>query len=291
MKDNETAKKVLQRLLVARQPELGARLKQRMIAEYTREGIGRFDEQSLGYKKFKDYLLSVHGGLVELTQGSTQGDFEIRLRESTPQVSQETGKPQRAEESEQPQAVGQKIRSAVWTAFANPDPNRERYFHKSTGAVLHFLSGAPEKSQHALEGNDYVRIEPLSSATHKDWMREFIDALDEPGDCHALIRDREYTSALNSEFTKLLGSEADAWRRFRTERIVGSILSWADTRGISRDLIFNRSQAQPTEKSAPKKSSLTARARAIHLLDALDEDTINQSVIPLLVSSILLTRK
>lgn len=279
MNENDTARDVLQRLLVAHQPELGARLKQRMIAEYTREGIGHFDEKNLGFKKFKDYLLSVHGDIVHVSQGSTQGDIEVSLRNGGTQNTPSTSKT---------------IRSAVWTAFSNPDPNRERYFHKSTGAVLHFLSGSSEKTQHAIDGGEYVQIHPLSADTQKGWMREFVGGPNHDGqfsELHDLIRARDYTSSLNSEFTKMLQSDGERWRKFRTDHIVRSILAWADNNDIPHDLLYTHPQkSQTIDRPSQKKAGLTARARAIHLLDALDEEIINQSIIPILVSSILLTR-
>jgi len=144
------------------EPELGARLKQRLNAAFVSNGLGSFDEKALGFPKFTDYLQRVHGDLVSIERREGLGDILVSLRAAS--FGRFPAAPI-APTPNQPKASNAPvIRSAVWQAFANPDPDRKRFFNKHSGKVVHYLVDRDSRERAEVEASrdSFLEITPIA---------------------------------------------------------------------------------------------------------------------------------
>lgn len=286
-------------------PELGARLKQRLKAAYGARGLGVFDERALGYPKFTEYLEKVHGDLVSIERSGEAGDVQVFLkRSSTLSLTVALGAATHAAPT-----TTRAIRTAVWQAFANPDPLRKRFFD-TDGKVVHYLEGSNSDAQQIVEASPhlYVAIPPIAQATQSGWMKEFLENLSVNAVEKSLLEQmvtEPYSSTLNATFTRALGNHGQAWSRFRTERVTSIIQSWAHDNRVASELLYTRSAEPPnTEVSSAATTTSTAtaalstspstpqiaspREQVIRLLDLLSDDDLQRLVLPTLLSTIMI---
>lgn len=285
-------------------PELGARLKQRLNAALVTQGLDAFNEKALGFRKFSDYLMRVHGHLVAVQRPEGAGDILVSLKHSTP--SSQTGEQVQADVSA-PSATPV-IRTVVWQAFANPDPDRKRFLGPQ-GRIVHYLEGSGSEVRQVVEAapQQYKQIEPISGVTQSGWMREFLETapLDqaEKSALEPMIGE-PYSSTLNATFTRALGKHGRAWSRFRTTRVSDIIKEWVRAHDIDEGLIYTqRSSAKTSELGAvdlaaslatgspaagPVHSSANSpRGQVLKLIELIADEDIERVVLPLLLSTIM----
>lgn len=298
--------KLLTQLLSSHSPELGARLKQRLNAAFVASGQGFFDEKSLGFAKFTDYLLRVHGDLVSVEREDGIGDILVSLR--TPVRQQSAVSPTQLVAATESAVAPAVIRNDVWQAFANPDPKRKRFFNKKTGKIVHFLDDkqVPERVEVDSAPDDYLEICPISQETQTGWMQEFLKQIAVPADekdvLEALIA-KSYSSAVNVTFSRALGAQGSAWRKFRTLRVTAIIEKWAQEKGVLLSkfhvtaaepsivtVTMNSTEGKGTGSSAEQVNpdQLSPREQVVKLLELLSDDDILRLVIPTLLSTILI---
>jgi len=297
---------LLKQLLSTSSPELGARLKQHLNTAFIARGLGNFDEKSLGFSKFSDYLLKVHGDLVTLNRDDSFSDILVTLR-SGQQSPSATIQVQVKAENPPASAV---IRSDVWQAFANPDPERKRFFHKETHKIVHYVEGKHVAERLEVESapDQYLEIPFIPQEVQAGWMKEFLGSISVPANERAVLEtlvDKAYSSAVNVTFSRALGSHSNAWRLFRTNRVTATIESWAKEVGVLlKDLRVSvtessvkTSQAslqaaaatmQPSEPLSPLADQLPPRQQVLKLLELLSDQDISQLVLPTLLSTILI---
>lgn len=285
-------------------PELGTRLKQRLKAAYAERGYGIFDEKTLGFRRFVEYLEKEHGDLVLVERPNQSSDILVSLK--TLELRRTTV-PEPSDSSQN--RTSQTIRTAVWQAFANPDSQRKRFLSPD-GRVVHYLEGASSEAQQMVEASSdqYVPIPPITQDTQSGWMREFLGGLSLNPVERALLEQmvaEPYSSTLNATFTRALGNHGSAWSRFRTERVITIILRWADENSVDRDLLYIRPIAsQSTDSLLPESAAASTsgsissapshvqnfspRERVIKLLDLLSDDDLERLVLPTLLSTILI---
>jgi hypothetical protein len=301
---HSAASQVLTQLLSIHSPELGARLKQRLNAAFIASGLGYFDEKSLGFGKFSDYLSHVHGDLVQVSREDGVGDILVSLRpELVKRISLPISPPPKSARSEV-------IRNDVWQAFANPDSERKRFLNKDTGKIVHFLASkqSPERIEVEAAPETFFEILPIPTEHQLKWMKEFLAGMSLPADEKEVLEgliSKPYSSAVNVTFTRALGANSRAWRNFRTERVTSIIHQWLAEKGVSPDKIIAQSTdtaVAPLEaateagnKVAPSIHDTTApseqfppRQQVAKLLELLSDDDIIRLVIPTLLSTILI---
>ena len=288
----ERATQLLQQILAASAPELGARLKQRLNASLVEQGFPPFDERILGYKTFRVFLEKTQGNWVEVSPPvDGPGDIVISLRD---QLRQPASLPMRSDTLPQ-------FRNEVWQAFTNPDASRLRYLHKETGNVLHFKGEerSEKEDNYAIASDEYVKIEFIEAQQQRDWMEEFLNAVPIVGDerkAYESMMSGPYSSAMNAAFTRSLGNKRDQWREFRTSRVSTVIANWAEKHSLPLVLLERAPVSQHVERApdyvrvgAPgSRSSHAPYQEAIKLLDLLTDQEIRSVVIPVLLSTMLL---
>lgn len=307
MADLRTASsQLLTQLLSVNSPELGARLKQRLNSAFIASGMGVFDEKSLGFSKFTDYLLRTHGDLVSVTRQEGIGDILVSLRAApTSRASVVSAMLQKHAES------APVIRSEVWQAFANPDPERKRFFNKQTGKIVHYPieKSCKERAEVESSPDNFLEIPPISKAVQAEWMKEFLGGASLPAKEKEVLEPltaEQYSSTVNAAFSRALGAHSVAWRNFRTVQVISIIEKWASDAGISLSELHRTATQQPTsamhasvaidtratQKSldcAPTTSApFSPRQQVLKLLDLVSDDDIAQLVLPTLLSTILI---
>lgn len=293
MAEPDYVRPLLQQLLNGRAPELGARLKQRLNALLAEKGLPRFDEKQFGFRKFQSFLEQTQSDWLDVSKPEGAGDIHVSSKRAFAAPSDSTV-------TAAPGGTPQPLRSDIWQAFTNPDPQRKRYFQSSTGLVVHFLESewADKREQIESATGGYLAITPIEGTLQQRWMREFLDSIPITGaertPYEALLAE-PYSSALNATFTRALGDHAAAWREFRTSRITSTIQSWARDAGIPLDQL----RAQPKEVSAPSfvtgaprlAPASSPRAKAVKLLELMSDDDIRQVIIPILLSTIMVRNR
>ncbi|HEY0286939.1 MAG TPA: hypothetical protein VGC62_08010 [Pseudomonas sp.] len=274
--------------------ELSARLKQRLNLALIQRGLAPLDERRYNCRKFSDFLQTQLADKIILQRPDSSGDIRVSIkRETTPPRTWSSPGEQR---SEQDRAII--FRSDVWQAFINPDGTRKRYFNRLTHQVLHFVEGCGDSYQQKLEDRpgDYLGIEWVPVATHKQWMAGFLDLIQlsdaERGPLQVLI-DSDYSSNLNAAFTKALGAREQEWRKMRTLKINQWIQAWTVKNNVSMDDLimrsFDREQASTPSIPATREPDqvMTPRDQATRLLGLMSDDEIIKIAIPALLGSVL----
>ena len=97
--------------LLSESPEVGARLKQRLVALSSERGLEPFNHAALGYRSFKEFLKNGTEGLVVVESPVGPGDVRVSLNETYRSLYL----PTITAEERLPQAhPGLTVRSAVW---------------------------------------------------------------------------------------------------------------------------------------------------------------------------------
>ncbi|MBA0234574.1 hypothetical protein D7Y50_12830 [Stenotrophomonas maltophilia] len=273
-------KPLLQQMLRGQPPEPAARLLQRLAKSPEAKALGGFDYKRMGFPRFKNFLDACSDVLDQHI--SAHGDMLVSLRGTTVDARSEAVRP-----------APSSIRSDVWIAFSNPDPNRIRFINRTTGEVMHHVLAAGETVDGIRPGQDWVQIEPVAADVQASWMREFAAQTEgvNPED-HAVLRQsyRTYASAI---FAKELGPLGKQWTKFRTAKMVEAIQKWSARVNIALATLTpaatNRLEATAVEtpKLEAVTSGLSARARALKLMDALTDEEISSTLVPLMASIIM----
>jgi hypothetical protein len=274
--------------------ELSARLKQRLNLALIQRGLAPLVEQRYSCRKFSDFLQTHLADKVILQRPDSTGDIRVSIKRDT--ASFRNGPTLGEQRSEQDRAII--FRSEIWQAFINPDSTRKRYFNRLTHQVLHFVEGVGDAYQQKLEDrpDNYLGIDWVPVATHKEWMTGFLDLIQlsqaERAPLQILI-DSEYSSNLNAAFTKALGDREQEWRQMRTLKINEWIQAWTVKNSVSMDdLIIRSYDREPPSRllAAPARETepvMTPREQAIRLLGLMSDDDILKIAIPTLLGSVL----
>lgn len=290
---------IISRLLVqilSQSSQPGARLKQRLNQALVANGYMGLNEKYLGYKKFARYLESEHCDTVVVIRPDGIGDVTVSLRsqKSVPYIDTN-------------QTPLRSIRNDFWQAFVNPDPNRVRFFDKTTDRIEHFpvTSENLPKVEEYRSNDSYVEITPIPGDKHNDWMRDFLstqDLSDAEKSTLEAIASEDYSSKTNNMFVRSLGGHrSHAWKNFRASHVIETILRWTAESGINQSVIYTHQGTNKANCSRePSKHELDAqslsgnthqlrpKAQVLKLLDLLSEEDIARVVIPTLLSTIMI---
>ncbi|MDB0510782.1 hypothetical protein [Ralstonia solanacearum] len=302
MSDTHAASaQLLTQLLYEHSPELGARLKQRLKRAFAVNGFPEFDEKPLGFKRFSDYLLRIHGDLVSVDRAEGVGDILVSLRGTAPTHPEPT--------LPQPRLIATPVlRSDIWQAFANPDENRLRFFNKTTDKVVHYLQERQSHERAEVEGSpgSFIRIVPIDKEQQGSWMREYLQQAPLSTTQKEVLEPlatEPYSSTVNKAFTDALSTHAVGWRRHRTAKVIEIVHEWAQRNGIALTRLhaavkepaaFAPASTIPelsvsSISAAPRAPAeqMPARQQAMKLLELLSDDDIQRLVLPTLLSTIL----
>ncbi len=285
MSQLQTAREILVYLL-STGPKRGATLKQFMRREFVHRGLGRFDQNSLGFYKFSEFL-AAQTDLVVVERPEGPGDITVSLTNAggTPAATSSPHSTQGTENAPD-------IRRAIWKAFTNPDPNRKRFIDKKSGAVKHFLDAesSPTRASIQASPDQFVEIKCVSGEEQLAWMTAFIVELDLP-DHERLPLERlaseRYSSSLNSTFALALRRNGARWKQYRTANVTHKILEWAKENSIDKGLL----RSAPDTDNKEGVSMKTGRDKVVALLEMLTDEQIKDLVLPLLLSTVWLTSR
>lgn len=251
-------------------PQPGARLKTELNFAYLSKTGQPFHERLLGFAKFSQLIQAQVDVFVVERPTAGPGDVIVRLRES-PSASTWSGAlghEQGGSDQHAPawpvstRAAGSMIGPRVtpqakqswliskplWSAFINPDPNRERYLHRPTGEVLTFSRLSTKNVDAMLRQRfemlraDCVPIDFIRFDVQVGWMEEFVRSkLPEGSREGALLevhRLNQWTA--QTGFLNLLGYErAEDWRQFRFEKVISRIREWLTANGLPESVMMS----------------------------------------------------
>lgn len=288
MKDFSVVSGLIAQLLRAKSPELGARLKQRLNLLLTEQGLPYFNEREHGFNKFTDFLKETQSTVVRFEPRDSGGDIWVSL------VPEQQAQPAKSPlpASDEHRSERTPIRNDVWQAFANTDPGRKRFLHKSSHQVRHFVEkGAPSavKDEVLASPQDYAEIQLISGEQQSRWMAEFLNGIPLHGENRTIFEpmlNAPYSSNLNSVFTGALKERGEAWKRMRAERINQHIDDWAARNSI--DLNVLRRSGRPAESLLiPVTSPLSSLRSKVHkLLELVSDEDIEKLILPTLLTTI-----
>jgi hypothetical protein len=147
---------------------------------------------------------------------------------------------------------------------------------------------------------DFVEIKPIPRAEHSAWMKEFVHSQQIPEATRSpllSIAALPYTSHVNRAFGAALEKYVDAWRRFRTVRVLERVKAWAAQNNlVVPDLFRSPLERGIKEASAQAQGVATSSApvvgvsadtkKLLHaLVDALEERELPHVLIPASVLS------
>lgn len=287
--------KLLVHLLAARSPEYGARLKQRLNALLRERGLEPFDERQHGFRKFQDFLERGQGDVLKVVRTEGGGDIQVVLKDLQPAAGEA---PLLQPASPPSEWAGRPIRSEIWQAFANPDPERRRFLDRQTFQICHYTPNHHPEVKDLVDRNpsQYAEISPIAAETQKGWMRDFLDAIPITGGERAVLDqmlEQPYTSALNAAFTRALAGNAGRWREHRVKLVLNTIVNWAKSNGVDIDRL-RASEEKPATRPADAatigvlNASGTSRVQAMKLLELISDEDIGRVVLPVLLSTILI---
>lgn len=249
--------------------EPGARLKQRLNAALVEKGLGPFDQKTVGFKTFKDYLKSL-GSLLSI-QERPGSDIRVSLGEATPSQAITTVTPV-------------SLRSDIWLAFSDPDANRVRFYDKSSGKVVDLPASGHAAIANA-EQSGLIAIPAISAAHQKAWMENFLvqNSLSEDVSLKAVV-DTPYNRSVSTAFARVLGKNGAAWRKFRANRVFAEASTWAARHAINPELLQG---GAGNVLATAAGQALPPRMRAVKLLESFSDQELIETVIPILAATIL----
>ncbi len=277
--------------ILSNSPVIGATLKQRLMRLARERSLPPFSLEALGFRTFKQYLRSAVGDLVTVMLPVGPGDILVFLNPAYRDQIANSQLP--TAESVQ----GLTFRSAVWQAFCNPDAERKRYLHRSTGAVRHFLVSEATPADIQDRPGDFIEISNISAEQQLGWMRDYGAKLAAQGFRSVgidTLQQGPYTSGLNKAFTQELGAYADEWRKERTALVTAAIHNWATKNKVSLHILYASKDAPipqfATPVAAASVSTVTGtREKVYKLLEVLSDEDLARLVLPTVLNAILTT--
>lgn len=289
--------------LLAYGPLKGALLKPLVVRQFERVAGEPYAVAFRAYPKFVDALRTVGDELVIDAPPGT--DMTVRL--NNPVLSESVA----AATARQPELPA-RLQAGIWVAFTNPDPQRRRFFYKSTGRLVHFVVDAPPawlNVSELLSDPDAIEIKPTTAAEQQAWARRFVQE-ELPAQYRPFVEPlvaNAYASATNNEFKNALGPHLGAWQHFRTLRMIEKATEWAARHGISFNELLDGHHAMPPPITAPASTlalvpapttapsqapalvvaaipsasiAATTRQRLHQLIDAMTESELAQVMVP-----------
>ena len=237
-------RQVLVDILQQEGPLLGAKLKVLLFADLSRRLNVGMSELEKMIPKLGPFLAE-NVDLVQVARG--QSDITVSL--ASPDLTVNTV-----------DAASSNVwfLAEVWQAFLNPDPQRRRFFHRSTHKIVHFLSNStarpnPEIACRVQADPAFIEIDFAPAAVQTDWMREFLETnafLSEWSKrvCRHFLS-VPFESAVNEAFSAALKQHSSAWKRLRSTKADQLIKEWADKNRVSVADLQKPSERTPNTES------------------------------------------
>lgn len=287
----QIARQVLVEILKENGPQLGAKLKVRLMTALGRR-LGLPTDAWHALVPKLTHFLAANSDLVNVSRPLGPGDIWVSLRD-TP------GSQPRAE------AEFTKVwyRPDVWTAFVNPDPTRRRFFHRQQHEVVHFstqLSAPPnpQLAERVAGDPQFVEIQFASAQEQQNWLREFLDTAPLISESQNRVArhfvEMPFDSSINAAFAASLGPHADAWRRFRAKQVDNVAVAWAQRHQIDLETLkrfpapgepvahTTLETVLPSLPDPPaSEGGIETRLTLLRCMESLDDAELRQVLIPL----------
>ena len=251
-------------------------------AAMLRRSDGTFNEASLGFPRFKQFLEAAEGAeRVKLRQAFRGPDVEV-VSVSQPDDAQP------ANPAERPQvSAPNRIRSDLWDAFTRWDKGFSRFWDRQTGRA-HRIPVAPAPSELGeiaelrqllrSDPNRFVEIEFIPTETTIQWATECAAEVSSEAARGALLRalDEELPIKAFTATVRRLGLFR-AWHDFHLVQVLHVLRQWAREHGISEAELDSPMRApdrtrEVEDQRSPDPLGETALRTLMHGL--IDEMTV-----------------
>lgn len=283
--ERAVARSLLMQLLPENgEPELGARLKQRIVEVFRSRGL---PHPRLG--KFSSFLAE-NSDIVDVARDEIPSD--VRVRRKTANKSQVNTEPAVVAP---PVERAPRLAPDLWAALTNPDPTRRRFYSRLKNRVVHYRENSGDEAdsriREEVERNerDFVEVSFVIAETQKGWMKEFLRIHPLPGrmrDVFDRLLELPYSSGLNYAFTASLGERAELWRVFRARRVHDVAQEWAAKNAISLSRRDDEADIKgDSHGTAPVELRLSAAASPLRValhraIDALNDSDLERVLLP-----------
>lgn len=285
------------------------RLLREVVSEYAQRGLrpnaaglkpglqvrsfGKFNESSLGYKSFREFLFAARAaGHVELKPSGN--DYAVLPPDDASSGSDAVTTTLATEPFRQPNRPSRAgIRPDLWRAFLDWTPQVRRYYSRTADTVVTFseLPGGLELPEQArarehVQANaaEYVEVAPLSRDQMLEWMKEFAATVQEKAEHTALLGALGTDRALGAfaAIARLSPSVWSRWHAFRQQRVAAVIEEWAATNRLSLTIFEPGFQAVlPTPVSVDEQRLSDLRNRLHTAIDRMPLSDLLRLSLPL----------
>jgi hypothetical protein len=289
----QVARQVLVDILKENGPQLGAKLKVRLITVLGRR-LGLPTDAWHALVPKLTHFLAANSDLVNVSRPSGPGDIRVSLRDAP---------------GGQPYVEGESTkvwyRPDVWTAFVNPDPNRRRFFHRQQHEIVHFSTQSsappnPQLAERVAADPQFVEIQFATAQEQQNWLHEFLDTTPLISESQKRVArhfvEIPFDSSINAAFAASLGPHGDAWRRFRAKQVDNWVVRWAERNQINPETLKRFPSpgetvtfatidtvlpSLPEPQAAAPETSVESRSALLRMVESLDDAELRQVLVPL----------
>jgi hypothetical protein len=245
-------------------PLPGAFVKAQMLTDALQAG-SEFNQGSLGFRKFVDFVRTVPGVAIQGRSGS-----DILLAPA--------------------------IASDLLAAYATPLPRLRRDFWRAfvefpVEAVVRLYDPDEDKVIHAEAGvqRPGIEIEPVSRAAQLQWRRTFSEEQPEVVRNSLLAALNAPGTAVFNEFSRRLRENPAvmrAWNRYLQKQITDHVTAWATKHGVAEERWIAPSHGiqffrVDGEAAAAKPQNISQRAELYNFFDQLPIEDLLELRVPL----------
>lgn len=150
-----------------------------------------------------------------------------------------------------------RLESRVWHAFTNENLTNERYLNKETGNVWSLPGNPPD-----VESGKWLKVEPISSVAQKEWVEEFLsnEGVTKDAEIEASLAESNWYTSFPICVNRKQAGTSRRWNAFRSSKVVGHVLNWAEQNEVDRELILFHSTPKRFQPGF-KKTNRSFRTR------------------------------
>ncbi len=243
----------------------------------------RFDERSIGFLSFRDFLKDAEArGIVQL-QRAPGGDLEAMLPGAPPQRSRGTAEVHSSTSF---------VRADIWRAFVDWNPGWTRlYDAEADRAVMFPETTTPfdppewsvQRDAAQRQPERFREIEPISMDTQLEWMRAFAREVRDQTS-RELLQSALQSSRPFGAFVRQVNIFPETrlqWHRFRLDNVLAVVAAWVQRNNLTIQFQENRPrETAPSGKTTADVSEAAVRARLRAIIDRMPLSDLLRLEIP-----------
>lgn len=169
------------------------------------------------------------------------------------------------------------VRPDIWRAFVFITNRYAHFLDRTTGRLITVAVDSTAEIQSYRDDRGYIRIESIAPETQQEWMRQFVASRESLDLEDAPIDDEQWWIAFPSWLQKQHSESIQAWRRFRAERVMALVRTWAAENAIPQDTLFAPPRAfAPVDPGVTHRLNEAEDATKCAIIEAIKEMPFEQ---------------